>query len=120
MNTTPHQANTRPVSNLDCSFAVELSRIWKQLDHITRFIDPGTSERACLVKDQLPGDFFDDHDPLAGFPIMIIKNQPFLTLLSLDRSLPIELEQMERSRRLFSPRPSSVPAVMIDLTQALE
>lgn len=120
MNTAPHQANTRPVSNLHCSFAVELSKIWKQLDHITRFIDPGASERACLVKEQLPGDLFDNHDPLAGFPIMIVKNQPFLTLLNLDRSLPIELEQMERSRRLFSPRLSSVPNVVIDMAQALE
>ncbi|EED15727.1 conserved hypothetical protein [Talaromyces stipitatus ATCC 10500] len=100
--------------------AIELSRIWKQLDHITRLIEPRAYERACLIKEQLQGDLFDDQDPLTGFPIMTIKNQSFLALLKLDQSLPARLEQMERSRQLYHSPPCSVPAVMIDFSQALE
>jgi hypothetical protein len=108
------------VSNLNFSFAVELAKIWKQLDHITRVIDTKASERACSVKEQLPCDPFGDQDPLGGFPIMIIKNQSFLALLKLDRSFSVLLEQMESRDQLFCSRPSSVPVVMVDFAQALE
>lgn len=83
-------------------------------------MDTKSSERACSVKDQLPCDLFGDPDPLARFPIMTIKNQSFLALLKLNRSLPVLLEQMERRGQLSCPRPSSVAVAMVDFAQAFE
>ncbi|KAH8693066.1 hypothetical protein BGW36DRAFT_385783 [Talaromyces proteolyticus] len=111
-----YERNPDPPSPL----AVELSRIWKLLDHITGVIDTTASERACSAKEQSPCDLLVDQDPLAGFPIMIIKNQSFLALLKLDQSLPVQLEQMESRSQLSCSRPSSVQVVMIDFAQALE
>lgn len=102
------------------SFAVELSRIWEQLDQITHFLDTKASERPCLAKEPLPCDLVGDQDPLNGFPIMTIRNQSFLALLELDQSLGVQIEQMERGRPLFCSRPSSVPIVVVDYAQALE
>lgn len=49
---------------------------------------------------------------------MVIQSASFMTLLRLSESLPVFLEDLERSRPEFSPLSLKTPTVMIDHQRA--
>ncbi|CAG8907744.1 unnamed protein product [Penicillium egyptiacum] len=97
---------------------LELSRIWEQLERITIVVQGQSLKSSPSPKAQQLSRSLTDRDASTGFPIMVIQNTAFMNLLSLDQSLPVFLEGLERGRPEITPQPPRTPTVMIDLQHA--
>lgn len=94
-----------------------MSRIWEQLERISTVVQGQHIQRSPSPKAQKVSCSVIDRDAPVGFPIMVLQNTEFMSLVGLDENLSVLLESQERAGLGIS-QPPWPPTVIIDLDHA--
>ncbi|KAL4952027.1 hypothetical protein BDW69DRAFT_195976 [Aspergillus filifer] len=92
---------------------LELLKIWEQLERISTLVQGQLRQRTPSPKAQQLSCSVSNCDAPVEFPIMVLQNTAFISLLGLERNLLVLLESQERAGLGIS-QPPCPPAVMID------